>query len=1377
MKFNKVISFFLTIILFGAFIDTLAVNNTFIAYAIDDQEEECNADAKFEENYLKFYEAIYSCAGNWYVATQIDKLKYRFFHDEVQDYITETKYKNIYFQEECVYYKNDVKNPVTEKMTSYGKIDLYKPDNYHNNDDDDDDDDINVYWSWEIKPASYLYPDRRELAKKQLDNYTNAIFNEKGEIIKKENENLIDKDNHNQFTNIYYINGGIDPLLATDSFEVKISDKVKYQITYTNLYDGLIVYWFKRIEIDEDKEIDTTTTDDNGKTNSHPSQNLFDDIINPSDEVLRKKGIDSSKKAFETIGEKYAKEIVSEVTEEVIKKVSIALIKNLKAKALDLYVGKEAGKSVFNVPRSDEQLINALTVIMESADVVLSTHKIYKTLEGNKYIELDANSEFYKSLDVFLSDLAAALPNMDESTAQEMYEQFINQEIDHIDEISDDISDHSSDYETAQTQYQRDPLIINWSGTDDIEFTSLDDGVNFDLDNNSFAEKTAWVKNHDGFLAIDLNGNGKIDNGGELFGDSFIMPDGNCSKTGFEALSSLDTNKNEKIDAEDAMFGNAKAYTDKEEKNLFDQLIVWFDNNHNGITDDGDELSSLNSLNIDHIDLKYTNDPYNADDTIPEEKGARQEGKSYVYFNDGTKEKSISEFWFKVNNSTTIHDGEVTVGNVKNIEQAIADDETGTLYSLCLAFDYSTDIAEKHRLLKKILYFLTDSSEIVIDSRGGNIDARDLHVVEAFMGHEFIGVDGRNPNAPAAEILKDIYRNIEDNYYSILNLKMSFGGYMTVTFEDEDENGNICINFELLNDVIEEMSKENDPETDILIYNLGSYLKTYDKIHGTKCFDKYKEHYLAISPKYQEIIDLIGNSYTYIDTEYDDTYSGSVYNDFVFGESGNNELNGSSGNDRIYSGFGDDLLQGGEGDDRYYFGIYHGNDVVNDTNGNNQIIFIDEYSIDDYDISFTLDGKFVLINKYTEDSITLNDFIAYPDNYEFISNNENSTIGGGEAREIIEGTDDDDELDASDGFNVFYGKDGNDIINGGANIDLMYGGNGDDTLLGRNGTNVIFGESGNDTIYDGDDSSYLNGGEGNDIIYGGGGTDILDGGVGDDYLQGDHGNDTYIYGKGYNVDTIAASSDLHTIVIHNYSINDMHNTREMNNDLVIDFGNETGDRIIVKAFFDFNSNRDYNFIFDDGTVLGQYDIEAETAPIIGSDDNDYLMGTNENDTLNGGTGDDSLCGGNGEDTYIFAKGYAHDTINEWGTDHSFVELKDITSDEITVSDQWGANLLIAVNDSEDILTISNFKWGQATYTFKFADGAEGYVDKNSWKLILTKQPDPIEEDIFENTSVVSESDIETDIVNETVIESENTIEQNSDAEIEETSGIDTDLVA
>ena len=41
----------------------------------------------------------------------------------------------------------------------------------------------------------------------------------------------------------------------------------------------------------------------------------------------------------------------------------------------------------------------------------------------------------------------------------------------------------------------------------------------FDLDKNGFAEKTAWIGTEDGFLALDRNGNGIIDNGGELFGD------------------------------------------------------------------------------------------------------------------------------------------------------------------------------------------------------------------------------------------------------------------------------------------------------------------------------------------------------------------------------------------------------------------------------------------------------------------------------------------------------------------------------------------------------------------------------------------------------------------------------------------------------------------------------------------------------------------------------------------------------------------------------------------------------------------------------------------------------------------------------------------
>lgn len=46
--------------------------------------------------------------------------------------------------------------------------------------------------------------------------------------------------------------------------------------------------------------------------------------------------------------------------------------------------------------------------------------------------------------------------------------------------------------------------------------------------------------------------------------------------------------------------------------------------------------------------------------------------------------------------------------------------------------------------------------------------------------------------------------------------------------------------------------------------------------------------------------------------------------------------------------------------------------------------------------------------------------------------------------------------------------------------------------------------------------------------------------------------------------------------------------------------------------------------------------------------------------------------------------------------------------------------------TEDTLIISNFKWGQATYTFEFADGAIATINKDTWELEFIKLPDPIE---------------------------------------------------
>ena len=110
----------------------------------------------------------------------------------------------------------------------------------------------------------------------------------------------------------------------------------------------------------------------------------------------------------------------------------------------------------------------------------------------------------------------------------------------------------------AQTDpIYRDPLLIDLNG-DGITTTDVNNGIYFDHDVNGFAEKSAWVSNEDGILAFDVNNNGVIDNGSEIFGDAFLKPDGSSAQSGFDALSSLDSNNDNIIDANDSQFNNIK---------------------------------------------------------------------------------------------------------------------------------------------------------------------------------------------------------------------------------------------------------------------------------------------------------------------------------------------------------------------------------------------------------------------------------------------------------------------------------------------------------------------------------------------------------------------------------------------------------------------------------------------------------------------------------------------------------------------------------------------------------------------------------------------------------------------------------------------------
>ncbi|MBP3402488.1 MAG: hypothetical protein J6L82_01095 [Alphaproteobacteria bacterium] len=133
--------------------------------------------------------------------------------------------------------------------------------------------------------------------------------------------------------------------------------------------------------------------------------------------------------------------------------------------------------------------------------------------------------------------------------------------------IKDELSGNKKSIEEI-----RSPLAIDLDG-DGVETISVDNGVYFDHDGNGFAEKTGWISSDDALLVRDINGNGQIDDGSELFGDQTILSNGEKAANGFEALADLDSNHDGVFDGDDEAFGEIK---------------VWQDFNQNGVVDDGE---------------------------------------------------------------------------------------------------------------------------------------------------------------------------------------------------------------------------------------------------------------------------------------------------------------------------------------------------------------------------------------------------------------------------------------------------------------------------------------------------------------------------------------------------------------------------------------------------------------------------------------------------------------------------------------------------------------------------------------------------------------------------------------------------------------------
>ncbi len=134
-----------------------------------------------------------------------------------------------------------------------------------------------------------------------------------------------------------------------------------------------------------------------------------------------------------------------------------------------------------------------------------------------------------------------------------------------------------------------EPLMLDFGG-DGIELSSAADGVRFDISGSGEKRRMAWTKKgtNDAFLARDINKNGKIDNGVELFGTATVNPDRTLAANGLEALHALDSDGNGIYDKNDAKFS---------------ELLLWFDRNHNGKSEKS-ELEKLEDR-VQSIQLVY----------------------------------------------------------------------------------------------------------------------------------------------------------------------------------------------------------------------------------------------------------------------------------------------------------------------------------------------------------------------------------------------------------------------------------------------------------------------------------------------------------------------------------------------------------------------------------------------------------------------------------------------------------------------------------------------------------------------------------------------------------------------------------------------------
>ena len=874
------------------------------------------------------------------------------------------------------------------------------------------------------------------------------------------------------------------------------------------------------------------------------------------------------------------------------------------------------------------------------------------------------------------------------------------------------------------------PIALDMDRSGAIETTSLATShTYFDIDNDMFAERVQWISPGDGWLSLDRNGNGKIDNQAELFGD-------NGGTTAYSKLAALDSNHDSKITSADTAFA---------------QLRVWMDANSDGVSQ-ASELKTLLSLGITSLGLESSAGSLTSTFV-----------RSGVMYNarDIFLDTDQRDSWYQ-GSASEINPAALTLphsrgyGDVKSMEYAASSD--AALFNQVQQLDNVTTsgLDGYYARFEAMIEEWAGASNVVRTSNP-YVDARHVAIVETFAGVNGVDVSSYTDVKNTVTGYSALLDGLLPRFIAQGTLAPVFGN-PTYSFTDD------AMHFTLSYSQILANAKAGVPTdtTDKKVY--------WSEIERTLV--SYSAGFGVTAATLQGAVDTAAGYHVEVNHPWNVYIAGGTGNDSLKGSSADNFIEAGAGADTVSGGLGNDTINGGAGNDMLHGN--DGNDHLSDADGANAI-----YGDGGND---TIEGGSGASKLYGGAG---NDYV--------LGGGAAETISGGDGDDRLYSGGGNDSIAADAGNDQLYGGAGNSTLSGGLGADTLSGGAGTDTFRYANGdgddmitkaatatttdvliltniahTGVTFtavadstasnepnsvkinvtgggsilldkfldgtnpgqiasvhfndgvtmtaaqivqaaayvGTSGNDTILGGsghdvllgfDGADNLSGGLGNDTIYGQAGNDTIYGGTGNDVLAGGEVSDTYHYVRGDGDDTIAdigsGTQDIlifDTIARSEVSFSaidrDANGTADSVKLTIAGGGSITlQDQIYLSTYYTIDSVK-----FSDGVTMTAQQIKdaLPALPKVGTAGNDKLFGDSGNNTISGAAGNDQLIGNGGDDSLSGDTG--NDTI--WGDNGNDTILGGDNADQL-IGDNGDASS-VGGNDSIDAGADNDTIWGE-----------------------------------------------------------------------------------